>query len=251
MLTYDRFMIEMIVVAKTRNLKLVMTMDQTLSRQKNPWMVGYFYSLCDLFRIENSKSFFSKNTVTHLVWEICNILMTLSQVSIVSFADVMKGQQGFSLFDYFGTGVSIPHPDSFESAIVFLFGVYLYTISISELSNDPSKTEQQKYDDTNIFDLKLQEFFIITFTTAKVELHEYFKNLQDNKFPKFLVVFNQLFRSTLGSLNFFGATFGTNHDVNFRISLAFLLFEREEYTRCESMLKQILEKESPGLQTKL
>lgn len=251
MYLYDRFMIEMLLVAKTKNMKAALTMSQHFGNHNVPWMVSYLYGLSDLLKIENSKNFFSKNVQLHLLWELSNIFLTLSQVNLIKFKDLMAGLHAFSIFDYLGEGLGLPHPHCFESAVVFLFGCYLNNISKSDVPAEPMKREQQKYDDTNIFDLKLQEFFLVTFTTAKVELHEYFQNLQDNKFPKLLIIFNQLYRGSLGSLNFYSKYFMTNHNPNFRVSLAFILFENFEYIRCESVVKQILEKESPGMQTKV
>lgn len=250
MYLYDRFMLELFIVTKTKIMKQAMTLGQAGAGNSVCWMVSYYYALLDILKIQNSKAYYSKNVLLHLIWEISATFLTLSQVNLIKFQALMGGSSDFSLFEYLGEGLSMPKPDSFDSALVFLFGCYLHVITLSEFPAEPSKREQQKYDGTNLFDLKLQEFFIITFTAAKVELHEYFRNLQDNKFPKLLVVINQLNRGSLGNLSFFSKHFPTNHDPNFRVSLAFILLENGEYIRCESVVKQILEKDSPGLQTK-
>lgn len=250
MYLYDRFMIEMLIVAKTKTMKTSMTMGQHFGSSNISWMVSYLYALGDLLKIENSRSFYSKNILLHIIWEMINIFLTLSQVHLIRFKEFMAGMNNFSIFDYLGEGLGLPHPHCFDSAVVFLFGCYLNCLTKSDVPAEPIKREQQKYDDTNIFDLKLQEFFIVTFTTAKVELHDYFQNLQDNKFPKFLVIFNQLYRGSQGSLTFYSKYFTTNHNDNFRVSLAFILYEHFEYIRCESVIKQILEKEYSGYPSK-
>jgi hypothetical protein len=248
MYLYDRFMFEMLVIAKTQSTKIALTYSQSSGSNTTPWMVSYLYSLAELLKADRSKTFFTKNVLIHVIWEMTNVFLTLSQVSLAQFQDVAKDLQ---VFEYLGAGIGLPQPESFDSAVVYLFASFLQCTTMVDVPAEPNKREQMKYDDTNLFDLKLQEFFLITFTSAKVELHEYFKNLQDNKFPKLLVVFNKLQRASCGNLNFYSRHFATNHDPNFRVSLAFILFEHREYLRCESVIKQILEKESPELHSKL
>lgn len=237
-------MLEMVIVAKTRAVKQSLIAGLHLGSDNVPWMVSYLYNLVDLLKIDNSRTFYSKNVLLHIIWECTNIIMTLSQVSLITFKHLMSGIGAFSMFDYLGQGTGLPHPHCFDSAVVFLFGCYLAVARQEQTPAEPAKREQQKYDDTNIFDLKLQEFFIVSFTTSKVELHEYFQNVQDNKFPKLLTVFSKLSQGSGGPLAFYSKNFAVNHDANFRVSLAFILAEHGEHIRCESVIKQILEQEN-------
>lgn len=244
-------MLELMVVTKTKVDKLY---HYVVSAERNSsvvWLAGYYAALTDLLAIQNCKAYYSKNALLHILWEITNIFLTLSQATYISFQELTTGSTNFPLFTFFDSQAAMPQPDSFESAIVYLFCVALQISQAKAGQADPARGEQQKYDDTNIFDLKLQEFFVINFTSIKIELHDYFKNLHENKLPKLLVVFNGMAGGSQGSLSFFGRLFATNHNANFRVGLAFLLFQHGQTLRCESVIKQILEKESPGLQVKL
>jgi hypothetical protein len=248
---YDQFLLELMVITKTKVDKLYHYVVNAEQHGSVVWLASYYKALTGLLAIENCKDFYSKNVMLHILWELCGIFLTLSQASYLTLEQLLASGSGFALFSFFRDLVSLPQPDSFESGLIYLFCVSLRIADSNTVQADPARREQQKYDDTNIFDLKLQEFFVINFTAIKIELHDYFKNLAENKFPRLLVVFNQAVGGSLGSLKFFGSHFATNHNANFKVGLAFLLFQHGETLQCESVLKQILEKDSPGLHTKL
>lgn len=248
---YDRFMLEFLIIIKTKTDKIYHYVVNSGRSSHKIWLANYYTSLTNLLSLPNTKIFYSKNIQLQIIWEICNIFLALSQADYISFQELTTKETDMNIFKYFGQPSQLATPTSYESAIIFLFCTVIELSSSKPYFPDPSHREEPKYDDTNIFDLKLQEFFVIAFTSIKVELHEHFKNLIDNKFPKLLVVFNETIGGKLGSLKYYSKFFSTNHDVNFKASLAFLLYENNECLRCESILKQILEKEVPNLQMKL
>lgn len=244
-------MLEFLIIIKIKTDKLYQYVIHSGTQGHKVWLASYYASLTNLLSLPKVSTFFSNNILLHIIWEICNIFLTLSQANYISFDDLTKTESSFNIFSFFGNPSRLPMPDSFESATIFLICVTIELSTLKQNSSSSFTREEPKYDETNIFDLKLQEFFVIAFTSAKLEIHEHFKNLIDNKFPKLVVIFNETIGGKLGSLKFFSKYFATNHDVNFKSSLAFLLYENNENLRCESILKQVLEKEAPSLQMKL
>jgi hypothetical protein len=228
---------------------MIETQHPTTPDPANNWMVYYLKEIVRLLKIPNLTEFMSPNLFLHILWEVINIYFVLSQVRLIDY-DALNAVLGCHLCMILDPNGEKNVPKDFQEAVIYMFCTYIKNYHIKEgLSQE--KTESQSYDETNVFDLKLQEFFVINFTSIKVELKEYFNNLSENKFPKFLVIFNKSINAKIGNLLFFNKFFTVNHNSNFKVSLAFLLLEQGECIRCENIIKQILEKSDSTLQTKL
>ena len=55
MYLYDRFMFEMLLIAKTQSTKMALTFGQPSGNRSTPWMVSYLRSLTDLLRVDPNK----------------------------------------------------------------------------------------------------------------------------------------------------------------------------------------------------
>ena len=241
---------ELIVIIKLKTYKMYQSRINKQGLNKSHWMVLYYIEILNVFREPNIFTMLTKDLLLHILWEISSIFLAYSQMNLISFEDLLRSTQ-INLFTIMkDIECILPEPTTHEEALVYILSYFISIYGKKENLTTIQK-EVKDYDDKNLLDLKLQEFFVVNFTSIKVELHEYFKNLKDNKFPNLIMISNNLMGPGIGSLVFYNKFFAFNHDSNFKVKLAFILFEYDELIRLENVIKQILEKEDLNLQTDL
>lgn len=240
---YDRFFLELIIVSKIKTFKSYASIVMEKNKGETHWLVKHYLDLVHLLSNKALRYFLSRNILLHIGFQFATLFQLFSQARLISFDELLSFSQD-SPFLFFIPSNKLPKPTSYEEAVFLMITAYkiLYQSSPAKVSEEICT--EPKYDETNIIDLKLREFLVLDFTSVKVQLYDYYRELVENKFPKLLVIAGQTSKLCKGVMEFFDSLFPSNHNIDFTASLAFLLASRGEYVRCENIVKQLLEKPS-------
>ena len=145
-----------------------------------------------------------------LLWQILQTVLSMISVDIVSYNSYKEYNKNYDIIkflEFFKVG-EFPLKDSICNwSEFFLLGIILYVRIINKKHS--SKTvanfnegikSTKKYDDNNIFDIKLRDYCIINFSNYKMEMSEQFRKITDTKIPAAMTIFCGMYNSSESNL---------------------------------------------------
>jgi hypothetical protein len=167
--------------------------------------------------------FANSRVKSFMLWQILQVVLSFISIDIIDFDDFCKKYKEFDLqkmLAFYGVAAERNLECVENWSQLFLVGIIIYSrIQTGANAKPKPKTNKpkldgsgvpedllssrKKYEEKNIFDIKLREFSIINFSNLKMKLDAHGKEIIDEKIPGLMWIFSEMKHSSANLLSFY------------------------------------------------